>query len=84
MFFECHLNGKYYSISLKKCKSRVVGGVVGCASCIEATVLAAVGPGSSPALDGLCCVSFSLSLPPISYLSSTVLSITGIKSPPIK
>jgi len=37
----------------------VVGGVVGCAGtpCIETSVLAAVGPGLSPAPDGLCCMS---------------------------
>ena len=59
----------------------VVSGVMGCAGapCTEATVLAAGGPSLSH-WTALCCMSFPLSLLPVSCLSSTALSIKGIKA----
>ena len=57
--------------------------VVGCAGapCIEATVLAAVGPGSNPASDGLL-LSFPFSLLSVSfYLSCPLKGIKEFKKP---
>jgi len=47
----------------------------------KAIVLAAVGPGSSPASDGLYSMSIPLSLPTVPCVSLTVPSIKAYKSP---